>query len=136
MDNISSYLLAILQFITITGICVYEYKRKSIAVFLWAMLLLLFGVMHMLTVLVFEHEYPIYVYDEASVFVLLFSLLYLVIRFLQKKKSIIVDFETKNTFITSKQNSYVKITFFVLLISVGYKIYSMVTYTGSLLDTS
>lgn len=136
MDNISSILLAILQFIIITCICVYEYKRKSIAIFLWAMLLLLFGVMHMLSVIFLEHKYPLYVYDEASVFVILFSLIYLVIRFFQKKRSLIVDFGTKNTLLSRNQNSFVKITFYVLLISVGYKVYSMVSYTGSLLDTS
>ena len=136
MIEISSYLLAIIQFIIITIVCYYEYKRKSIAIFLWAMLLLLFGSMHLLTVFSEVHKYSMWVYDEASVFVILFSICYLFVRCLQKKKSIIIDFENKNINLLNRQHRYIKITFFIFLLCVGYKMYSLVTYAGSLLDSS
>ena len=75
-----SFILAITQFLLITIIVFQEYRRKSIGVFLWAMLLILFGIMHLSTVVANYHDYPMWVYNHASLFVILFCLFYMVTR--------------------------------------------------------
>lgn len=85
-------LLGILQFIIISMICIYELKRKSVSVFLWAVLLVMFGIMHMLSILLNTYEYSTNTMNEASIFVILFSSLYLITRYLtQRKKDLIVE---------------------------------------------
>lgn len=69
--------LSLFQLITIITICVYEYKKKYMSVFLWGTLLVMFGLPHFLSVV-----FKITLYNEvtmikASIFVILFNLIYL-----------------------------------------------------------
>ena len=69
-------ILAIAQFIIIAVICVQEVNRKSPAIFLWATLMVMFGVMHLFSVLTGNSEYTNKTLNEASLFVIGFCLLY------------------------------------------------------------
>lgn len=137
-----SFILAITQFLLIVIIVFQEYRRKSIGVFLWAMLLILFGIMHLSTVIASYHDYPMWVYNHASLFVILFCLFYMVTRIIlipsRNKVCISFDDWSKVNYqtITVYQAKFIKFVFLLLLASVFYKIYEVAQYSGSLLDTS
>ena len=76
-----SVMLAFFQLLFIALICIYEVKRKSSVVFLWATLLVMFGIMHFLSVLIGKSEYTTNVLDEASLFVILFCSVYILVRY-------------------------------------------------------
>lgn len=73
-------LLACTQFVLIACICVYEVKRKSPAVFLWATLMVMFGVMHLLSVFTSNSMYSDATLNKASLFVVGFCLMYIITR--------------------------------------------------------
>ena len=104
-----SFILAIIQLLLIVIIVFQEYHRKSIGVFLWAMLLILFGIMHFSTVISNYHDYPMWVYNHASLFVILFCLFYMVTRkiLIPSSKALCISFDdwSKDNyqFITSLQ---------------------------------
>lgn len=75
-----SIILALLQFILVSGILVLEVKRKSPAMFLWATLFLMFGMMHLLDVIMGTGKYKSETMDHASLFVIVFCLFYLITR--------------------------------------------------------
>ena len=137
-----SFILAITQFLLITIIVFQEYRRKSIGVFLWAMLLILFGIMHLSTVVANYHDYPMWVYNHASLFVILFCLFYMVTRkiLIPSSKALCISFDdwSKDNyqFITSLQKRFIYCILFFLFASVFYKIYEVAQYSGSILNSS
>ena len=72
-----SVALAILQFFVIAFICFQEARRKSPVVFLWATLMIMFGIMHPFGMLSGAAEYSPAAMDDASVFVLVFCIIYI-----------------------------------------------------------
>jgi len=77
-------ILGILQFISIILTVVYEYNRKSSALFLWLTLTIMFGLTHMITTFV-GSSYSDDVLCKASLFVIAFCLLYLITRKIGKR---------------------------------------------------
>ena len=69
--------LALVQVILIAITAIYEYKKGSIGVFLWAMLLLNFAVPHLLTIVTGMEIYSSATYEKASLFAILTTGLYL-----------------------------------------------------------
>lgn len=90
--------LGILQLVLLIIIILYEYKMKSILIFLWGALLILFGVPHFLEVLFRSSGYTIQTLNTASLFVILFNFLYIITRLvLLKNKNIeLIEDEYKN----------------------------------------
>lgn len=131
-------LLGLLQFIMISIICVYELKRKSVAIFLWAVLLVMFGIMHMLSILLNTYEYSTDTMNEASLFVILFCCFYLITRYLtQRKKDIITEekLELKND---EKDNmkKFMYVLFIGLIFIVFIRLIMLSRQAGGLLNTS
>ena len=75
-----SILLAILQFVTIAAIAGYEYKIKSLSLFLWGTLLLMFGMPHLLVTLLGNSGYSDSIMVKASLFVIMFNVVYFITR--------------------------------------------------------
>lgn len=75
-------ILGLAQLLIISYITVFEYKRRSASVFLWATLLIMFGVMHMVSCL-FDLQYSSSVLNVASLFVIGFCLTYLLVRYVR-----------------------------------------------------
>ncbi|MDK2811635.1 MAG: hypothetical protein PWR27_2344 [Petroclostridium sp.] len=71
-------LTATAQLISIILNCVYEYKNKSLSVFLWAVLLVMFGIPHFISVVFSITEYSEDILIKASFFVLLFNTMYII----------------------------------------------------------
>lgn len=74
--------LSVVQFLCIVLIMVLEFNKKSPAVFLWATVFLMFGVMHMLSCIAGSNDYPDAVLNEASLFVIGFCVVYALVRLL------------------------------------------------------
>lgn len=126
-------ILGILQFSVISIIVICEYKNRSISVFLWATLWVMFGIPHLFSCILGQSEYPEWVLNEASLFVFLFCLIYLLIRYSFRFFPCLIS--TK--YIKRKEFEYTRNVLFILLclLLLG-KIYESYKYTGSLLDTS
>lgn len=128
--------LAFIQLILIAIICVQEVKRKSPAIFLWATLMVMFGVMHTLSVLTGNSEYKTQTLNEASLFVIGFCGLYLV---------------TRNLFCVIRSKQYPLLTcdsikkddnksaslLLMLFVTVSFLMcYKLISFSGGLLNTS
>lgn len=74
--------LSVIQFLCIVLIMVVEFNKKSPAVFLWATVFLMFGVMHMVSCIAGTNAYSNAVLNEASLFVIGFCVVYALVRFL------------------------------------------------------
>lgn len=77
--------LSVIQFLCIVLIMVVEFNKKSPAVFLWATVFLMFGVMHMVSCIAGTNAYSNAVLNEASLFVIGFCMIYALVRFLLLK---------------------------------------------------
>lgn len=128
-----SSLLAILQIFLIGYICYYEYKAKSPAVFMWLTLLLMFGLMHLLTVFTGQTDFPMWVLDTASLFVCLFCVLYIITRKVVRHKTGIPPFYYKEEQDSSRFVSYLLILFFAVVL---YRAYAVYAHTGSFFSVS
>lgn len=133
------YILGILQFIIMLGICFFEIKQKSPVVFMWATLLIMFGFMHLLTSF---YNYTIYtdnVIIQCSIFVIIFELLYIFTRYIliriNNKKKCIEDYKNKLKHVNVNKSSP-KFILLVLVVVVCIRIYSYVQSSGGLFNTS
>ena len=78
-------ILGILQFLAIIILCVYELNKKSVAIFLWATLLIMFGIMHLISILMGSYVFSRETMNKASIFVILFSTIYFATRCIMEK---------------------------------------------------
>lgn len=118
-----SIILSFIQLITIITICLYEYKKKYISIFMWATLLVMFGIPHFLTVIIGDYLYDDIILYKASIFVITFNILYLItkvamdsiIKSKQVKNSTCTDIQNTNTL--NKRDKLMTFIFFALLMS-------------------
>lgn len=114
-------------------IILYEYKRKSPVLFLWATLFIMFGITHLFTVLISGYDYADYVLIEASSFVIMFMLIYFVTRFIIIQKSRNVEILV---YYREESDSNYKLFLLFLIISIGLKLYKYLRFAGSIFSTS
>lgn len=79
--------LAIVQLILCIFLAIYEYKNKSISVFFWAVIIVIFSIPHLLGIIFQNTEYSTEIMIKASIFVILFDLLYFFTRIIITKKN-------------------------------------------------
>lgn len=126
-------IIATLQLFLMISVFLYEYKRKSPALFLWAVLLFLFGFSHFFTVLgIITTNYSDDVLFIASMFSLIFSSTYLFIRLLTKQRRII--YQSSENILQSKFLG--KILMILLCFVVTIQLYDIYKYSGSFLESS
>lgn len=115
-------LLGIIQFIIILWILAYEYKKGSISLYLWATLLLMVGIAHLIFVFFKSQSYSELVYLKSNIFNLGFISLYFITRvFLIQisKNNIISSLKTINQNKESKNEFYLKkVMIFLAIFSV------------------
>ena|SRR5690554_5830628 len=133
-------ILGFLQFLFVFAITIYELKKKSPVVFLWAVLLIMFGIPHFLSVASGEIEYSKEVMNTASIFVLLFSLIFFISRYLigkpfnQTKHKDRTEVIRKKEIIISntKDRNNIIILVIILTIIVIYQIYTNIQSVGGI----
>lgn len=133
--------LSVIQFLCIVAIMVLEFNKKSPAVFLWATVFLMFGVMHMVSCIAGTNAYSGAVLNEASLFVIGFCVLYALTRILLLKGRITAPHPyLEDGYLTqlSRQVSRAESTFFfvVLCVAVVADIADKVIAMGGLGNTS
>jgi len=132
-------ILGILQLILMFIIFMYELRKKSAAVFLWATLLVMFGIMHFITTLVHSASYSDEVLIKASLFSIGFCIIYLIIRFIL---SHILHFDTRNFFLNiSYDNDGIQananpVLYKVFVLSCVVSVLLIIQASGGLLNTS
>lgn len=135
--NKLTIILGILQLILIGIICIYELKNKSTSIFLWAVLILMFGIMHFFTSISSDIEYSNEILNKASLFVIIFCITYLTTRILISRKSssnVIVLEETVQ--VNRVEKKFFIILYFLLIFVVIYQIFVLATGAGGLSNTS
>lgn len=80
-------LLAISQLILCVVITIFEYKKRSIGMFLWAILLVIFSIPHFIGICMAANIYDKSVLQEASLFFIAFQVLYILSRIIITRKS-------------------------------------------------
>lgn len=128
-------LLGLIQFIIIGIICIYELKNKSISLFLWAILLIIFGIMHLITCFIGGEIYNNNVLNTASLYVILFCIIYLIIRNILRRKSNIGVINIKKVTNIDNERFY-KVLMFLLLFVVILQMVVLITGAGGLFNTS
>jgi len=125
--------IAFSQLVIMIYILFYEYKRKSPALFLWSMLLIIFGIPHFFTVTnILKSIYPAHVLFVASLFSLIFCLLYLCVRFLSKSKP------SYRNVLENSDNIFpiAKVLTVILILNFALQVYTTYSHTGNLLESS
>lgn len=133
--------LSVIQFLCIVAIMVLEFNKKSPAVFLWATVFLMFGVMHMASCIAGTNAYSDAVLNEASLFVIGFCVLYALTRILLLKGRVTAPHPyLEDGYLTqlSRQVTRAESTFFfvVLCVAVVADIADKVIAMGGLGNTS
>ncbi len=134
--------MAFLQLVTILMIAYFEYKKGSLSIFLWATLLVMFGLPHFVSVLFGLYDYEPTVMMLASVFVILFNFVYLVVRVIligrneALHSSIVGGFKDLGTEISFKNKVLIGILFLNLFACAGLITYYSRKMFGGVLDTS
>lgn len=142
----TSFILGMMQLISIIVVSIYEYHKKSITIFLWATLLVMFGMPHLLSIITNTSNYSDDIMIKASIFVIIFNFLYMM------TKIFLFSFCFKTNFswdsnkypesIKSQKisNSRVKrlkkLIFFTLLVAFFMLIYYTLKHLGSLSNAS
>lgn len=128
--------LGIIQFIIIALICIYELCKKSTSVFLWAVLLIMFGFPHMISIIFNKYDYSESTMNEASLFVILFSIIYLSIRYLYYRyfyKPKKTEKEDKNKEIKIEKK-FLIVLFIILICIVTLRILELARVAGGISD--
>ena len=131
-------LLGIAQFMIIAYICVFEFKRKSSSIFLWATLMIMFGVMHLITSFIGDDVYSNSVLIEASIFVILFCFVYIICRMVFSRNIKERNVFTYNNMRNSLLNNHNKLNFFfyAYILVFVFKIFPYIRFAGNILSTS
>jgi hypothetical protein len=129
-------ILGVVQFILISYICVTEVKRKSPAMFLWATLEVMFGIMHLFSVITGESTYSQSILSDASLFVDLFCIMYIFVR----RITLVRPWEMSETFsyecIKEIGNDNVNFIFVIYLISAFAMAFSVIQFSGGFMNSS
>lgn len=128
------YITGLLQFIFILYATIYEYKKESSSVFMWAVLLVIFGLPHFLySFRIIDINYDDSTLIIAAFFVILFTLLYILTRRISGKSKY-----KEKLIVTSIKRSckMERILLTLLFIIVLTSLYDAYQYSGGLLNTS
>lgn len=128
-------ILGILQFLVIIMLCIYELNKKSVAIFLWATLLIMFGITHLTSILIGSYVFSSETMNKASIFVILFSIIYFATRCILEKL-----FNKKNNekMIKNEKETeqFMYVLFIILIVIVSIRIITLSRGAGGIINTS
>lgn len=136
------YILALTQMLLVGVVTFFEYSKKSSSVFLWAMSFLMFSLMHVINIISSNLKYPIWVYNNASLFVIGFASLYLITRVMILRSSDAIRIPSslqigdRANDISATSKKFIKYSVIILLITMGYSIFTIVRVSGGLFESS
>lgn len=127
-------LLGITQFIIIFINCIYELKKKSAAVFLWAVLLVMFGIPHLFTTFLGSYTYSESTINDASIFVIFFSIIYLFVRVILTTNHRI--YKSNKEYLKDKSDKFLYLLFIIFIIVVLIRLVVLIKSAGGIFNTS
>lgn len=136
------YILALVQLVLVGMVTIYEYGKKSASVFLWAMSFIMFSMMHFLNVISNISLYPSWVYTNASLFVIGFTLVYFLMRIIILRDVDGVQINEINNkqfveYINKDVNKrFITISIFIFCVTISYSIYTIITVSGGIFNSS
>lgn len=132
-------ILAITQFLIIAVICIIEVNKKSPAVFLWATLMIMFGVMHLLSAFTNSSEYTNQTLNAASLFVIGFCLVYMITRYVlgafKKENNVVFSYDIIQTLNCNSKYSTLFLVLMYVIVSF-MMCYNLVSFSGGIYNTS
>lgn len=135
-----TFILGTIQLIAIIVVCIYELRKKSIAIFMWSILFVMFGIMHFISILTNSYTFSEETMNTASLFVILFTISYLLGRILISQKNTISTIEEKNNLDFSEKKIYekfMKILLLILIFSIIIRMIDLIkNANGSIFNTS
>ena len=123
-----------IQLIGIGVICIFEYKKKSAAVFLWGTLFIMFGIMHFMTTIVGSDMYQRQVIDDASYFVCLFCSIYILVR-ITLSSLISLNYDADSIY-SPKEDSLYRFFLIMFVIVLIVKMRTFIVYSGGIMNAS
>lgn len=134
-------ILGVMQFICIGVICIIEFNKRSPAVFLWATLFLMFGIMHLLATIQGDVTYSEATLNKASLFVICFSLIYFLTRYIILRGQVKHRYESlekkKLIEISGQMGKNLELEIIVIFLgSIFVKLCLYISAVGGLMNTS
>lgn len=134
------YITAVIQLLLNLYILFYEFKRASASVFLWGVLLLMFGVPHFATSFEKSMQYPSWVYVGASLFAIGLMIIYLGTMFLLEKSkgksALIASLDYQKDRLAKKENGLEKYYVVAVIACFFVVVLFVKSVTGSIFDAS
>ncbi len=134
------FLLSLLQMIIVLLVLLYEYKNRSISVFLWSMLFVIFSIPHLITCATDDSGYSDGALIEASMYVILFCVVYFFARvvFFKKTKPLDIKYEVARGENEDRRAMvrFETILTAILIISVALRVILLATSSGGIMNTS
>lgn len=142
-----SILLSFIQLISILVICIYEYKKQHISVFMWATLLIMFGLPHFISVVSGISIFKDLILLQASFFVISFNTVYFISKVIidsivkgNRKFSSIVEFNYQDNqsklVLSNRDSSVVNLNFILLLFCLIIVLWTSYMYFGGIAASS
>lgn len=130
-------ILGLIQLISIMVVLFYEYSKKYISVFMWAAILVLFGIPHFIAILLSKYNYNEESMIKASVFAIFFNLIYIISRITISKIIKVDDKSNKHSDKLSKiDKKIIKILFLGLLFCMLVLLFYTNRYLGGISNAS
>lgn len=128
--------LGFIQLFISIWIVYYEYKRKSMSVFIWAVLLLMYGLPNFVDCILGNSMYRDIVLIKSNIFVILFCTIYLLFRLICSRKIRILTSVNLTEKLSERQISFCLIILFVAFITyIAYVYISTGDILGSTWNT-
>ncbi|NLL04830.1 MAG: oligosaccharide repeat unit polymerase [Clostridiaceae bacterium] len=137
----ANFILGMLQLLSIIIISIYEYNKRSIVVFLWATLLIMFGIPHLLSIMTNTSDYSDDIMIKASIFVIMFNLLYIITKkflntFIFKDSNVSPNTRNYPQISVGRRNRLKMLSLLVLTLGFLILIYYTIKHLGSLSNAS
>ncbi|MGE6490450.1 O-antigen polymerase [Exiguobacterium sp. NPDC077395] len=134
-------ILSLIQLITILIICIYEYKKQQISIFMWATLLIMFGLPHLISVVFNYSTFNDQILYQASAFVIGFNIVYLTTKIfidlvLKSENNEPVFFSKVNNHFSNRDKKLVNTFIILLCISLLIILYVSIVYFGGIENSS
>lgn len=127
------YVLSLFQLFAISFICYTEYKNRSLSIFIWAILLVMYGLPNITDCFVGYSDYGESVLIECNLFVIFFCIIYFITR-----KSVRKSRNNLTSYVLKEELSKRQIKYYFILLFIAFIIYLAYVYrsTGSILGST
>ena len=133
-------ILGIIQLILSIYCFIYEFRRGSISAFIWAGLLVVFHIPHLVSSINFGTQYQTETYASASLFSIVFMLIYIITKVILRRRNpdtdVLKSLQFQDDDETIYTHKFEKYFYQIIIITTTVMAEYIVSATGSLLGSS